>query len=113
MILPTGIIVLWQGSVASIPAGWLLCDGTSGTPDLTDKFVRGAGDTFNPNDTGGSIQHAHSFTGDGHTHTLVAGSGVAGGVVLSTTTNSVQVTGSSGLADNIPPFYALAYIMKS
>lgn len=41
---PSGAIAIWTGS--SIPAGWVLCDGNNGTPDLTNRFVRGAdGDT--------------------------------------------------------------------
>jgi len=43
-----GIICLWHGSVATIPNGWRLCDGTEGTPDLQDKFIIGAGNTFAP-----------------------------------------------------------------
>ncbi len=45
------MIMLWHGSVASIPSGWHLCDGTAGTIDLRDKFVVGAGSTYNPGDT--------------------------------------------------------------
>ena len=37
--MPQGGIIMWSGTIASIPAGWSLCDGTNGTPDLTDKFV--------------------------------------------------------------------------
>ena len=39
--LPAGTIVMWSGLVGSIPTGWTLCDGTLGTPDLRDRFVRG------------------------------------------------------------------------
>jgi len=46
-----GIVCLWGGAIIDIPAGWLLCDGNNGTPDLRDKFVIGAGNTYNPNDT--------------------------------------------------------------
>jgi hypothetical protein len=46
----TGVIVWWSGSIASIPAGWALCDGNSGTPDLRNRFVIGAGDG-----TGGTL----------------------------------------------------------
>ena len=31
---PSGIICIWNKPIADIPAGWLLCDGTNGTPDL-------------------------------------------------------------------------------
>ena len=39
----TGTIVIWSGTIANIPTGWQLCDGTNGSPDLRDKFVVGAG----------------------------------------------------------------------
>lgn len=51
---PSGIIVMWSGSVANVPTGWALCDGSNGTPDLRDRFIVGAGDSYNPDDTGGS-----------------------------------------------------------
>src|SRR5262245_14075787 len=41
-LLPSGVIVMWSGTIATIPSGWFLCDGTNGTPDLRDKFVVGA-----------------------------------------------------------------------
>lgn len=46
-----GIIVLWGGAIVDIPAGWALCDGNGGRPDLRDKFVIGAGNAYNPDDT--------------------------------------------------------------
>ena len=42
-LLPAGLILLWSGSQASIPSGWVLCDGTNSTPDLRGRFVIGAG----------------------------------------------------------------------
>lgn len=45
------IIVLWSGAIVDIPAGWSLCDGSGGRPDLRDRFVIGAGSTYNPGDT--------------------------------------------------------------
>ena len=39
----TGMIVPFFGALGNIPAGWHLCDGTSGTPDLRDQRVIGAG----------------------------------------------------------------------
>lgn len=35
--VPIGLIGLYSGLVADIPDGWALCDGTNGTPDLTDN----------------------------------------------------------------------------
>lgn len=68
-----GVIKMWSGSIESIPARWALCDGTNGTPDLTDKFIVGAGNSFAPAVTGGSNTHVHTGTTEaeaGHTHTL-------------------------------------------
>lgn len=47
----TGQITLWHGAVENIPAGWHLCDGTAGTVDLRNKFIVGAGDTYDPGDS--------------------------------------------------------------
>ena len=56
--VPTGLISMWSGSIATIPATWYLCDGNNGTPDLTDRFVIHAdadsGGTNDVDDTGGS-----------------------------------------------------------
>ena len=41
--IPFDAIALWSGRPSDVPAGWRLCDGTGDTPDLTDRFVVGAG----------------------------------------------------------------------
>ena len=167
--LPSGVIVMWSGSIASIPSGWLLCNGSSGTPDLRDRFIVGAGSTYAVAATGGSanatlVSHTHTatststFTGTAlgtHTHTLTdpghthatqqaglfggggltvtgggynlaapptlssttgitiagASAGTPAGTVTTTTSNSTE--GSSATNANLPPYYALAYIMKA
>jgi len=55
------MIVIWSGAVVDIPFGWKLCDGNNGTPDLRNKFVIGAGDTFNPGDDAASTVAASTF----------------------------------------------------
>ncbi|HAH20142.1 MAG TPA: hypothetical protein DCL49_04465 [Candidatus Omnitrophica bacterium] len=40
--IPAGVILMWSGTIVSIPSGWVLCDGNNGTPDLRDKFIVGA-----------------------------------------------------------------------
>jgi microcystin-dependent protein len=132
-----GMIMLWSGSSASIPSGWLLCDGTNSTPDLRNRFVVGAGSTYAVGATGGSadaivVSHTHSVTDAGHTHQVVAnsitGTGSGGGgyfmnigqvpgasatTTSSTTGISINSTGSSGTNANLPPYYALCYIMRA
>ena len=85
-----GTIALWSGSVSNIPAGWQLCDGTNGSPDLRDKFVIGAGNSYNVGVTGGSkdaivVQHDHDINDSGHTHRPLSSSN------NSTTVMSVEV----------------------
>jgi len=135
--VPAGGIIMWSGSVASIPTGWVLCDGANSTPDLRNKFVIGAGDTYAVDATGGSadaivVSHTHTVTDTGHTHTTTSeyevynvqggASGATGGDGASTGSNAIDSAttgitidsaGSSGTNANLPPYYALAYIMKT
>ena len=86
-VVPVGVIWMWNSTAVSIPSGWQLCDGSNGTPDLRDRFIVGAGSTYNVAATGGSNSttltlsnlpsHAHSasstFTGTAmgsHSHTI-------------------------------------------
>lgn len=84
--VPTGAILLWSGSTGSVPSGWLLCDGTNGTPDLRDRFIIGAGSSYAVNATGGTadavvVSHTHtaSVTDPTHTHATSIYSGTGGG----------------------------------
>lgn len=86
-MVPVGGIIMHAGTVAQIPAGWQLCDGTNGTPDLRNRFIIGASQddagaakttvTGAPTKSGGSkdaIVVAHNHTGNtggqsnDHTH---------------------------------------------
>jgi hypothetical protein len=138
--VPSGGIIIWSGSVASIPTGWVLCNGSNSTPDLRDRFVVGAGSTYAVGNTGGSanaivVSHTHtaSVTDSGHTHTVAVRTSYTGADNPSGDTRSLQeaggstttasaVTGisvtnasagSSGTNANLPPYYALCYIMKT
>lgn len=185
--MPAGGIILWSGAQAAIPTGWLLCDGTNGTPNLRDRFVVGAGTTYAVNATGGaatvslteanlpshlhsvsitsginSVGHSHAVninTGGmsantTHSHTFARNAGPTSGpnqtgiaapgydnnnsgpITVSTVnldhTHNVNgntgtqsanhthlVSGNTGLTgsgtahNNLPPYYALCYIMKS
>ena len=128
-----GMIMLWSGSSATIPSGWLLCDGTNSTPDLRNRFVVGATSTYAVGATGGSadaivVSHTHTITDPGHSHsyqlatTLIPNSGSATNCLTQTTASttgtastgiSINTTGSSGTNANLPPYYALCYIMKA
>ena len=132
--VPTGCIVIWSGASSAIPSGWYLCNGSNGTPDLRDRFVVGVGSTYSVGNTGGSkdaivVSHSHSVSDPGHSHTINGGSSQntnnQAPSKLSTFTTpqtintesattgiSIQSTGASGTNANLPPYYALCYIMK-
>jgi microcystin-dependent protein len=77
---PIGIIALWSGAANAIPAHWHLCDGTTGTPDLRDRFVVGAGNSYAVGATGGAATvalttaqlpaHNHPVYDPGHAHSV-------------------------------------------
>ena len=146
--VPSGLIAIWSGSTGSIPSGWLLCNGSNGTPDLRNSFILGAGNTYAVGATGGStdaivVSHTHAATSTSvvsdpsHTHTQTVGNAggstsnqasysnsganfatssninaaLTGITVATSTTNATA--GVSGSGANMPPYYALAFIMKS
>lgn len=74
-LLPVGIICRWYGSVASIPSGWSLCNGSGGTPDLRNRFVIGAGGSYAPHATGGAATATSTAAGS-HNHGGSTGSHV-------------------------------------
>ena len=94
-----GSIMIWSGAVSNIPTGWQLCDGTNGSPDLRDRFVAGAGNSYSVDDTGGST----TSTGTGSVSFGPASSGNASTAGSSSATVSITV-------DTLPPYYALCYI---
>jgi hypothetical protein len=65
--VPAGAVLMWSGDPTSVPAGWALCDGSNGTPDLRGRFVAGYdpadGDHDAVGDVGGSHTHQHGLTG--------------------------------------------------
>lgn len=110
-----GMIVAWSGAVEDIPAGWHLCNGDDGTPDLRDKFIFGAGGVWEPGDTGGTTSHTHNFTTFGHTHAIPAGNVLPDATPAGSYNDSVNVAVDAGTTlpgTNIPPYYALAWIIK-
>lgn len=105
-------IVAWYGAIENIPVGWGICDGTNGTPDLRDKFLVAAGDTYNPDDTGGSAEHNHDFTGDGHNHELEFGTTIQMTGYVSKAFTNANITGTTDNESSLPPFLGLVYIME-
>lgn len=68
--IPIGGIIMWSGETNSIPAGWVLCNGQNGTPNLQDRFIVGRGASHGINATGGSnTTTLDSANLPPHTHT--------------------------------------------
>ncbi len=104
---------MWSGVEVDIPAGWIKCDGNNGTPNLEDLMIVGAGNTWNPGDTGGTAVHTHDFTGDGHRHEISFGGDMGFGADFDKFTDIVPATGITDQTNHMPPYYALIYIMKT
>jgi len=127
--VPVGGIILWSGLIASIPTNWALCNGSNGTPDLRNTFIVGAHSdavvgvntatttiTGSNTKTGGSkdavvVSHNHSYVTKGTTFTGDNHDEATGAWKLESTVNTGD-SGESGTNKNLPPYYALAYIMK-
>lgn len=110
--IPSGMIAMWHGSLASIPAGWVLCDGTNGTPNLIDKFVQGVATSgTNPGATGGATNK--TTAGHGHTYNYEASPTYNAGTNRYGPGVPTIATGTDTIADIRPKYYALAFIMKS
>jgi hypothetical protein len=171
--IPVGGIIMWSGTIATIPSNWRLCDGTNGTPDLRNRFIIGASVDATTTYTGGSggvtrahtavegsnlltggskdavvVSHDHGVTDTGHHHRIGSGGGQVYQPAVSTGTQpggtffdveggteygyfslysnlaftyksrtaysgiSINTKGESGTNKNLPPYYALAFIMR-
>ena len=127
--VPSGCILMWSGAISAIPSGWVICDGNNSTPNLTSRFVIHAdsdsGGSYDVDDTGGSTtsgahtlltaempSHTHPYTAYPEGGGSLTSSGRSGG-------SDAQVTSATGgggshtHGSTIPPYYALAYIMKT
>ena len=138
--IPVGGIIMWSGSIVSIPTGWALCNGANGTPNLQDRFVVAAGSGYAVGATGGSadatlVSHTHTGTTNNageHSHSYTQPSIIPNGefdnntqvgptFVTQTTsvagnhnhTFTTDSAGSSATNANLPPYYALAFIMRT
>jgi microcystin-dependent protein len=136
LFIEPGLVVEFFGLSTALPEGWLLCDGNNGTPNLIDKFIIGAGDTYAIGAQGGSadaitVAHTHTATtssGGGHSHTFGLGIGtLSGGISDGPQTNTASTTangahshssnvidnsGETATGKNLPPYLSLVYIIK-
>ena len=145
--VPVGVISIWSGDAGSVPEGWAVCDGKNGTPDLSGRFVVGAGSSvgssmasdggpaYSKGASGGVREvtltveqmpkHYHEYFGDDQLdaaairvrnqsgydaqsqRTTMYQSGW-----FKTTETGGNSSGGTAAHENLPPYYALFYIMK-
>ena len=139
--IPIGGIIMWSGSVANVPSGWSICDGSNSTPDLRGRFIVGAGGDYNVAAKGGAASvtltkaqtplkdHSHAFSYEDRFDTdknignrysyengdwEEAGDGAWGRnyrIMNSTTSNTGNAAATPH--ENRPPYFALAFIMRT
>jgi microcystin-dependent protein len=129
VLIPRGIIVMWNGNTDNIPAGWALCNGNNGTPNLSGRFIVGVGNNgtnnYTANQTGGSDSviltidqipsHSHSVASPGNirqsgNNTCDSGNSIS--CSDGSTTRETTSKGNNESHENRPSYYALCYIMK-
>jgi hypothetical protein len=92
---PIGGIIPYNGAVADIPANWQLCDGTNGTPNMTNKFMFGTNTEAEIGNTGGSndaVVISHTHTLNAHTHSTPDHTHTASSDTSATHTHTIPTT---------------------
>ena len=95
--VPQGSIIPWYGSPGNIPNGFALCDGKNGTPDLRNRFIVGAGDTYKLSDIGGedAVKLEPSQTSS-HYHTFGYHNANNNGYFITTASKKINASLPSG-----------------
>lgn len=112
--MPRGGIIMWSGTIAKIPIGWVLCDGVAmidglPVPDLRGKFIMAAGQSNLPGSQGGSATilesnlpaHTHTINivaGGSHTHTVDEGGLHAHATIANATSSTTTYTTGAHVA---------------
>jgi hypothetical protein len=109
----SGVIAMYENTTP--PSGWSLCDGTGGTPDLRDYFLRptlfaSAGSKSgdgNPTWVSAAASHAN------HEHHDSNDDGGAGGTAYHQAVVQMAAHAANAGTETgwMPPYYALAFIM--
>ncbi len=133
----SGIIMAYynpNANIFNVPNGWLLCDGTNGTPDLRGRFIVGVGkgdrrQSYELGEIGGKERVLLNFSQiPPHNHNLPIDNACFknGGCDNRSSLNYANQVNSSPLGiaeapnqenvephENLPPYYSLVYLMKA
>lgn len=124
-LMPKGAIVMWSGATNAIPTGWALCDGKKGTPNLSGRFIVGYdptdADYKKIGDDGGKgkkeviLTASQSYYKDTTYTANIENRGIktAGSYNVVTKITGNTTVHSATEHENRPPYYVLAYIMKT
>ena len=105
-----------NGLGKNLRAGWAICNGNNGTPNISNRVIVQYGSDFPTlNSVGGSkdavvVAHSHSIAtspNDALGYVTAKASASTGGTPITTSS-----TGESGLNKNMQPYIVLVYIMK-
>lgn len=120
--VPSGAIMQNDNDGASLPTGFVLCDGANGTPDLRGGYVKGASGTGDEGNTGGANSvtlstsempaHSHDVPAEGSGQNGVDQGAVDSGTE-SGTSAGIRNTGGGSAHQNEPSFTELRYMMKT
>ena len=119
--VPIGSIIMWGGDSQHIPDGWALCDGSTHTvifsdgsssqlivPNLGGFFPVGAG-------SGSSFTSGYAVGDIGGTETTLTPSTYlpAASVQNALASDAIVISSVNSVPqNNLPPFYALSFIIK-
>ena len=98
--------------MGAIPSGWTVCDGTLGTPDFRNFYLRGANPSNPPGTKTGTLNHTHPFTANPHGHEFEDGDTIRSLEPKTTDIVNATVTGTTGGQSDALKFHSFDLIMK-